>query len=338
MIVRDLANRRAVALAAAATAAVLLAATGCSSSGSSASAGGSAASGKNLTFVAGKTGDPFYITMKCGATAEAKKLGYSFNATGSADWSVPEQVSSVNSVTATRPKGVLISPVDPNSLAAPIKTLQSAGAKVAIVDTSLTDGSIGVTHISSNNQQGGQKAAETLAKLTGDQGEVVVLTPDLTTVTTNARIDGFKQELTAKHPNVKIVDIRQVGDSAQGAASAVSAVLAAHPGLVGVFTANSQTGEGVSTGLKNAGKQGQIKVVSFDAGPQQVQALKNGAVDALISQDPYGIGQQAVDQLDAALTGKQVTATLQTDLAGITRDNLDDPSIARFLYKADCGS
>ncbi|GAA2817655.1 ABC transporter substrate-binding protein [Kitasatospora paracochleata] len=328
-----LTKRHAIAFGAAA-AAGLLALTGCSSSGG----GGGTSAAKNLTFIAGKTGDPFYITMKCGASAEAKKLGYSFNATGSANWSVPEQVTSVNSVAANHPGGVLISPVDPNSLAAPIKTLQSNGAKVAIVDTSLTDASIGVTHISSNNQQGGQKAADTMGELLGGQGEVVVLTPDLTTTTTNARIDGFKQELAAKYPGIKIDDVRQVGDSAQGAASAVSDELAAHPGLAGVFTANSQTGEGVGTGLKNAGKQGKVKVVSFDAGPQQVLALQNGAVDALISQDPYGIGQQAVDQLDASATGKPVTATIQTNLASITRDNLNDPDTARFLYKADCGS
>jgi ribose transport system substrate-binding protein len=233
---------------------------------------------------------------------------------------------------------VLISPVDPNSLAGPVKTLQGNGSKVAIVDTSLADGSIGITHISSNNNQGGQKAADTMGELVGGQGEVVVLTPDLTTTTTNARIDGFKQELAAKYPGIKIDDVRQVGDTAQGAASAVSDELSAHPGLAGVFTANSQTGEGVGTGLKNAGKQGKVKVVSFDAGPQQVQALQNGAVDALISQDPYGIGQQAVDQIDASLTGKPVTGTVQTNLASITRDNLSDPSVAQFLYKADCAS
>ncbi|WP_035795352.1 ABC transporter substrate-binding protein [Kitasatospora mediocidica] len=315
-----------------AAALAVVALTGCSSSG------GGAGGGTSIAFVAGKTGDPFYITMKCGASAEAKKLGYAFSATGSADWSVPEQVDAVNSVAANRPSGVLISPVDPNSLAAPVKTLQSAGAKVAVVDTSLTDGSLGVTHISSNNLQGGQKAADTMAQLLGTTGEIVVLTPDLTTTTTNARIQGFKQQLAAKYPGLTIDDVRQVGDTAQGAASAVGDELSAHPGVTGIFTANSQTGEGVGTGLKNAGKQGRIKVVSFDAGPAQVQALQSGSVDALISQDPYGIGQQAVDQLGNAIGKKPVTATIQTDLASITRDNLKDPATARFLYKADCTS
>ncbi|WP_329561653.1 ABC transporter substrate-binding protein [Kitasatospora sp. NBC_01266] len=302
------------------------------------SSGGAQAGQKTITFVAGKTGDPFYITMKCGAQAEAGKLGDKFTATGSADWSVPEQVSSLTSVTATRPAGVLIAPVDPNSLQGPIRTLQSAGTKVAIVDTTLTDPSIGITRISSNNLQGGRQAADTMAQLTGGSGEVVVLTPDLTTTTTNARIQGFKQELAAKDPGLKIDDVRQVGDTAQGAASAVSDELSAHPGLVGIFAANSQTGEGVGTGLKDAGRQGVVKVVSFDAGPQQVAELKSGSVDALISQDPYGIGQQAVDQLANALTGKAVDADIQTDLASITRDNVGDPSVARFLYRTDCDS
>ncbi|MEY9964105.1 ribose transport system substrate-binding protein [Streptacidiphilus sp. MAP12-16] len=319
---------------------VLAAATGCSSSsGSTGSSGNDGkVAGKSITFVAGKTGDPFYITMKCGAQAESQKWGVQFTATGSVDWSVPEQVASVSSVTSYHPSGVLISPVDPHSLEGPIKTLQGNGTKVAIVDTTLADSSIGITRISSNNLQGGEKAADTMAGLVSSTGEVVVLTPDLTTTTTNSRIQGFKQELAAKFPNVKIDDVRQVGDTAQGAASAVTDELSAHPGLVGIFTANSQTGEGVGTGLKNSGKQGKIKVVSFDAGPQQVAALQSGAVDALISQDPYGIGQQAVDQLVASLTGKPVNGGIQTDLASITRDNVSSPTVARFLYKTDCGS
>ncbi|MCX4750841.1 ABC transporter substrate-binding protein [Kitasatospora sp. NBC_01287] len=329
--------------------ALLALAAGCSSSGGSGSGSGSGtgtgsgsgsggSGGKSITFVAGKTGDPFYITMKCGAQAEAAKLGEKFTATGSADWSVPEQVGSVSAVTATRPGGVLISPVDPNSLQGPIRTLQSGGTKVAIVDTTLTDSSIGVTRISSDNLQGGRQAADSMAQLTGGSGEVVLLTPDLTTTTTNARIQGFKQQLASKYPGLRIDDTRQVGDTAQGAAAAVGDELAAHLHLVGIFAANSQTGEGVGTGLKNAGRQGAVKVVSFDAGPQQVSELKSGAVDALISQDPYGIGQQAVDQLVNALTGKPVTGSIQTDLAGITRDNVGDPSMSRFLYRTDCDS
>ncbi|MBC3841419.1 substrate-binding domain-containing protein [Streptacidiphilus sp. 4-A2] len=315
---------------------VLAAVSGCSSASGSGSGG--KASAKSITFIAGKTGDPFYITMKCGAQAESGKLGVKFSATGSVDWSVPEEVSSVSSVTAYHPDGVLIAPVDPNSLEGPIRTMEGNGTKVAIVDTTLTDPTIGITRISSNNVQGGQKAADAMAQLVGSKGEVVVLTPDLTTTTTNARIQGFKQELAAKFPGIRIDDVRQVGDTAQGAASAVGDELSAHPGLVGIFTANSETGEGVSTGLKDAGKQGRIKVVSFDAGPEQVSALKSGAVDALISQDPYGIGQQAVDQLVNSFDGKPVNGSIQTDLTIITRQNVDSPGVARFLYQTDCGS
>ena len=58
------------------------------------------------------------------------------------------------------------------------------------------------------------------------------------------------------------------------------------PDIVGVFAANLFSAEGTATGVRQAGKSAQVKIVSFDAGPNQVKALKEGTVQALVAQQP----------------------------------------------------
>ena len=74
------------------------------------------------------------------------------------------------------------------------------------------------------------------------------------------------------------------------AAKLVSAALAKDPDIVGVFATNMFAAEGTATGVRQAGKQDQVKIVGFDAGPAQVKQLQDGTVQALIAQEPASIG------------------------------------------------
>jgi ribose transport system substrate-binding protein len=88
------------------------------------------------------------------------------------------------------------------------------------------------------------------------------------------------------------------------------------------------------SGLKQAGKLGDVKVVGFDAGPKQVEDLKSGLVQALIAQRPAEIGKDGVEQALNALEGKPTTKQIGTDFSVITKDNLDEQQDA--LYKSTC--
>jgi len=71
-----------------------------------------------------------------------------------------------------------------------------------------------------------------------------------------------------------------------------------------VSTDNVAGGKAAADALVKAkGKSGKVKLVEFDAGPPQVQALKSGTIDALIAQYPYGIGQLGVQLAYKYVTG-----------------------------------
>jgi len=115
----------------------------------------------------------------------------------------------------------------------------------------------------------------------------------------------------------------------------MGAALQKDPDIVGVFATNLFSAEGAATGVKQAGKAGNVKIVSFDAGPNQVKDLKDGTIQALVAQQPGTIGQYGVDEAVAALDGGTVTPKVQTGFTTITKDNVDGDA-ASAVYKSSC--
>jgi len=305
---------------------------GSSSSSSATSGSGSGSGSKSLALIQGTKADNFYVTMGCGAKAEAAKLGYSINVQGPADFAAPEQIPIVNAVTAQHPGAVLIAPTDTHALIAPMNAMKSAGIKVVQVDTTVADTSIAAASVSSDNVQGGAKAADEMAKLIGGKGSVVVMNEQPGVSTTEQRIQGFLKQIK-KYPNIKPLATQYVGDNPAKAAQAITALYSAHSDLAGVFATNVLVAQGVDTGLKSTGAASKVKIIGYDADPTQVSDLKSGVVRALVAQEPYQEGVDGVQQAVNALTGKPTKSVL-TGLAVLTKANLT--AMSKFIYKSGC--
>src|SRR5215208_1952942 len=294
--------------------------------------GGGGGGGKELTLVAGVKGDEFYITMNCGAQAEAKKQGATVNFQGPNEFSADLQTPIVNAVAAKKPDAVLVAPTDTKAMYAPIKQLADNGSKVVLVDTTLENADLAVSQIASDNEGGGREAASTLAKLIGGSGKVFVVNVKPGISTTDLRAKGF--EAGAKEAGLDYIGQEYSQDDPAKAASIVKSILAKNPDLKGIFATNLFSAEGAASGLREAGKLGEVKIVGFDAGPKQVQDLKDGLVQALIAQRPAEIGKQGIEQALAALKGDGTKPEIGTGFSVLTKDNLDQNQDA--LYKASC--
>src|ERR1039457_5914065 len=145
-------------------AAIVLAATAVAGCGSS-SGGSGARSQKTIAVIVGTKSDNFYVTMECGAAAEAKKLGFKLTVTGPATFSVPQQKPLIDAAEVNNPDALLVAPTDSAALNPDLLKVQMGGTKVIFVDTSSADTAIGLSRISSNNAQGGKVAADALGKL-----------------------------------------------------------------------------------------------------------------------------------------------------------------------------
>jgi ribose transport system substrate-binding protein len=294
--------------------------------------GGGGGGKKSLTLIAGVKGDEFYITMNCGAQAEARKQGASLNFQGPNEFSSDLQTPIVNAVAAKKPDAVLVAPTDTKAMYAPIKALADGGSKVVFVDTTLDNASLAVSQIASDNIGGGRAAAKTLAKLIGGKGKVFVNNVKPGISTTDLRAKGFQEG--AKAAGLQYIGLQYNQDDPAKAASITKSILARNPDLKGIFATNLFGAEGAASGLKEAGMLGKVKIVGFDAGPKQVQDLKQGLVQGLIAQRPAQIGALGVQQAVAALDGKPTKKKIATGSVSITKDNLGQNQNA--LYKARC--
>jgi ribose transport system substrate-binding protein len=225
--------------------------------GSGATAAG-AASKYTITLIPGLTTDPFYITMHYGALQEAKKLGVSLNWAGAMTWSSELQISSVTSALASKPDALLIAPTDEVALFKPVDRYVKAGIPVITVDTTLEDTSILTSAISSDNYQGGEAAADAIAKLSHDKGQVAIMNGEQGISTTDLRQSGFLFEIK-RYPNMKVVATDYDQDSPTIAEKLARGLIVSYPGLVAIFGTNLDSAEGVAEGV-DAAEEGSLAV------------------------------------------------------------------------------
>jgi len=288
----------------------------------------------NLTFVQGVAGDEFYISMQCGIEAEAAKLGVTVRTQGPQKFDPTLQRPIVDSVVASKPDAILIAPTDVSAMQSPLQAAARAGINVVLVDTTVKDPSFATSQIASDNVGGGKAAFDAIKQLAPEGGKVMIMSVDPGISTTDARAKGFEDAVKADS-KFTYLGIQYSHNDPATASNLISSALQKDPDIVGVFAANLFSAEGTATGVRQAGKQNQVKIVGFDAGPNQVKALKAGTVQALVAQQPAAIGQYGVDAAVAKLEGQQPPAMVQTGFSVITRDNVDGEG-AQAIYKSSC--
>lgn len=294
-----------------------------------------------IALIPGLTTDPFYITMHAGAETAAKALGVNLIFQGAADFNPVTQVPVLDAVIARHPDAILIAPTDKTQLIEPLRKAVAAGIPVFTVDTYIGTGryqtgsgpaDFPISYIASDNVLGGEIAARALAKSIGGAGKVYVSNVKPGISTTDQREQGFKEEMARAFPSITVLTTQFNNDDANTAASQLQAVLARNPDLKGVFGANLFSALGAAQGVKAAGKLGQVRVVAFDAPPAIVGDIKSGLVDIAIAQHPAEIGWFGVAAAYAHLTGMSVPVAIGTGFTVITKDNVDDPAIQKFIY------
>jgi ribose transport system substrate-binding protein len=289
-----------------------------------------------ITLIQGVKGDEFYVSMACGASKAASELGSELTVDGPQKFDATLQTPLLAAVVQSKPDAILIAPNDRTAMIAPIQEAIDAGIAVFTVDTKI-ESDIALANIASDNVEGGRIAAKSLAELIGSKGSVYVTNVKAGISTTDQRQQGFEEEL-ANYPDINYLGAEYNNDDPTTAAAQTAAILQANPDLAGIFGTNLFGAEGAATAIKEAGKTGVVKIVGFDAGPKQVQDLKTDVVDVLIAQHPYDIGYKAVQMAVDYLKTQEAPAekVVATGYTIVTRDNVEQDDVKRYLYVADC--
>ena len=215
-----------------------------------------AAAKKNykLTLIAGVKGDEFYITMNCGAQAEAKELGVTLDFQGPDEFDASLQTPIVNAVAAKKPDAMLVAPTDTKAMYAPIKQVADAGSKVVLVDTTLDQPDVAVSQIASDNTAGGAAAAEDAAPADRRQGQgTSSSTSSRASRRPTCAAQGFVKEAKAARARLRrrAVQQRQAG---QGRREREGGAGQSTPTSRASSRPTCSRAEGAATGVRQAGK------------------------------------------------------------------------------------
>ena len=166
--------RRLTVIAVAALAALAMVACGndSDSKGNGSSGGGS---DYKMVFIPGVTGDDFFHTIWLGAQAEAETLHVSIEQQAPPKYEPASQIPIVNAAIAKRPDAIIVAATDAEALQAPLEQAASRGIKVVTFDTTTTDPSFAVTHVSSDIVAAGREVGDELVRLTHGRGKVMYI-------------------------------------------------------------------------------------------------------------------------------------------------------------------
>lgn len=290
----------------------------------------------NVALVLGERGSGFHQAIACGARAAAEELEIQIDVQASPTYSATAQVPVLNSVLATNPAAIVLDPTSSTALIAPLQDAAATGAIIVAVDTTVDDPSMLSAEVATDNFQVGVAAARELAAmLDGQTGDVAQINsiPGISTV--DARIAGFEAEI-ANYPNLNYVGNQFAGEDIPKAQQAFSSLLSANPNLIGVAAQSNNPAIGIAGGIRANGVADTVAAVAVDADEAQIEALREGLLDALIIQQPWEMGYQGVVQAVNALNGDEVTTPIGTSTVTATANTIDDPEVAKYLYEGNC--
>lgn len=295
-----------------------------------------------FVFVPG-VADPFYYSMERGVRQAAERLGIELIVTDyPATWGPQAQIPILDTLSARKKiDAILIAPTSVDDLIAPLKRFYERGIPIITVDTFLGDGNYArnadyafpLAYIGTDNELGGQKVAENLARLLGETGKVYVNTTNADVSSVEGRVKGFLAGI-AEFPNMEVVKVDYCLDVQDVAKQQTLTALQAFPDIVGVFGTNVFSAQGAYQAVVDAGLTGAVKIAAWDATSELIEALRAGHIDLVLAQKPAEMGALAVEWGYKHLTHQApVPKKMIPGFEFFTLDNVNEPAMQQFVYQ-----
>lgn len=259
---------------------------------------------------------------------------------------VDEQVNILDEELARYPVAVSISIVDTQACSVQFDLAGEGDIPVVAFDSGSDYPGLSAT-VSTNNGQSARAAADRLAELMGDTGEVIVLVQDSQSQSAAERERGFAEVLAAEHPNMTIVETyhmdgleemqsliaeetgKAVEDITQD--DVLDYLLEKHPEVRGCYATNSDTVK-LALGALERQSMSNLFIVGYDADEEEIKALQDGKLDGLIVQNPFGMGYASVIAAARASLSMGNEAFVDTGYTWVTKENLESAQVQKMLY------
>jgi ribose transport system substrate-binding protein len=172
--------------------------------------------------------------------------------------------------------------------------------------------------------------SEELSEKGKNGGQVAFIPFQPGTGTNDQRKEGFTTGLP-DHPELELVAEQSSQSDYVLGLQVTENILTANAGLDAIFAANEPGVLGAVEALRRPGYDGEIVVVGWDGSPAEVDALREGVINALVVQNPFQMGYQGVDAVIRKIRYGEDTGSQDTGVTLVTGENVDDPEVQAVL-------
>lgn len=254
--------------------------------------------------------NPYFKLIANVMQEEAAKYGYELVALdGNND--AAKQNNQMSDFVAQKYSAIFLNPADSRAAAEGVKKAHAAGIPVFTFDVQVANEearAFVVSHIGTDNYQGGRLAGESMMEVTGNHGKIAIVSyPEISSCI--FRVQGFKDYLEESHSQLEIVtELSGKGNRNDGYATATD-ILQAHPDIVAIFAVNDPSALGTYAAVVKAGRQDDITVIGFDASPAGKQAVFEKKLYDSPQQFPRKMAVGTVDAFIKYLEGEKLPKT-----------------------------
>ncbi len=265
----------------------------------------------------------FFNEMNRGAQAAADEAGVElviFNANNDA----AAQNSAIETYVTEGVDGLIVVAIDVNGIMPAVEQADAAGIPVVAVDAILPEDGPQKAQVGVDNAQAGADLAAYVNDFVAsdmDGAAQLGIVGALNSFIQNVRKDGFEEALGDGVEVVATVDGQNVQDVAL---SAAENLMTANPGMGAIYATGEPALVGAVAAVESQGRQDDVKVFGWDLTAQAIDGIDAGYVEAVVQQDPAGMGAAAVEALVALTSGEEVESQIDVPVTIVTTDNVDD--------------
>jgi ribose transport system substrate-binding protein len=270
-----------------------------------------------IAFITGGS-EEYWQMAANGAQAAAKKNAVELQlAMPAENESVEQQTEILSKLDPAKLDGVAVSPLDAAGQTGLIDKL-SERTKVVTFDSDAPD-SKRLSYIGTGNFSAGRKCGQLVAEALPQGGKIAVLMANLTKDNLRDRKGGFDERIAMLEkdaasgdagPKFVVVEYLVDNGNAETCAQNIRDALAKHSDLACFVGMNAAHGPLLLKVLKEDGKLGQIKLVTFDVADETLDGIEAGSIYATMAQDPYQFGFEAVKMLALVSRGNATSVPI----------------------------
>ncbi|MDU5105922.1 substrate-binding domain-containing protein [Clostridium sp.] len=273
-----------------------------------------------IVLIAHVYSNPYWQDIKKGAekAAEDKNIIVEFQGPDYA--SVEEGIRLIKMAYASNVSGIITYVQDSSSYNSIINKIIDDNIPLITIDSDAED-SKRLAYIGTDNINAGKVGAKEMIKQVGNKGDIGIILGGADVKNQIERVKGFKSYIE-ENSNLKITNTESSDSYLLQAELATKKILTDNVDIKALFCTSAQDGIGAAKAVKSMGLVGKVKIVCFDALPETLDLIEEGAISATIAQNPYVMGQEAVNTIVNIIKGNKVQELQLIDVLVINDKNV----------------